>query len=255
MKTLAPVQENISISIETLKAHARNYKQHPPLQLESLKESLKHFGQVRSIVVQDHEDGTYTIIAGHGVVLAAQALVNEDPEAHHRFRTLRADLIPASWSKKECEAYLVADNNIGLLATDDEELLFRLLQEQYEAGFNLKALGSDEETLRQMLAEGNTEPLDEDEEEERDFQPREELVKQPDELLDTFLYGSIRQIVLHFSPEEYSGMLANFRAIRAFLIEQEKLETNTELVVYLTNYYLQHEEVPTVEAPLEEEAV
>lgn len=149
--TLEPVQQNILIPITSLFAHEKNYRQHPPEQITMLKASLERWGQVRSLVVTPNNDGTYTIVAGHGVVLAAQELVNAHTSYYERFGKLRADIIPQSWNRLQIEGYIAADNQLSLHATDDDQLLAQLLQEQSDAGFDLASLGTDEETLRQML--------------------------------------------------------------------------------------------------------
>lgn len=128
-----------------------------------LKASLERFGQVRSLVCQLNQDGTYTILAGHGIVQAAQELVDANVSYQERFGKLRADLVPTSWDSVACTAYLIADNNHAQYATDDEELLATLLQEQSDAGFDLATLGTDDEELRQMLESMGDEMLDSDE--------------------------------------------------------------------------------------------
>lgn len=137
------VKENKMVPLVMLYPHERNYRQHPPEQVKRIKASLERFGQVRSIVVQSHEDGTYTIVAGHGVTEAAQQL---------KWYELRADILPHWWSPEQVSGYLVADNNLSQDAVDDDELLAALLEEQKNAGFDLASLGTDDETLRQMLA-------------------------------------------------------------------------------------------------------
>lgn len=150
-QVLEPVQKNILIPLSALYPSQRNYRSHPESQIKMLKASLERFGQVRSIVCQPNADGSYTILAGHGIVQAAQALVDVDTHCYERFSHLRADLVPESWDRIACEAYIVADNNLNQHAEDDTELLVQLLQEQQDAGYDLASLGSDEETLRQML--------------------------------------------------------------------------------------------------------
>ncbi len=136
------VKENKMVPVVSLYPHEKNYRAHPPEQIRKIKASLERFGQVRSIVVQECENGSYTIVAGHGVVEAATQL---------KMSELRADVF-ASWvPETEITGYLVADNLLGVDAVDDSELLAQILQEQSDAGFDLASMGSDEETLRQML--------------------------------------------------------------------------------------------------------
>lgn len=166
MSELEPVQKNIMLPLVSLYPHARNYRSHPPEQLKMLKASLERFGQVRSIVAKENGDGSYTIIAGHGIVLAAQELVNAHASYYEKLGSLRCDLIPSSWPMIECEAYLIADNNHAQHASDDETLLAQLLQEQQDAGYDLASLGTDDETLRQMLEALGDEYLGSDENKE-----------------------------------------------------------------------------------------
>ena len=136
---------NQVVPVAALVAHPQNYKGHPASQVERLRLSLRKFGQVRSIVVQAQADGErYTIVAGHGVVQAAQA---ED------YETLRADVLPATWPPERVKAYLVADNELGLLAENDEAQLAALIAEaQAFDGELLGAMGYDEAEFQALLA-------------------------------------------------------------------------------------------------------
>lgn len=135
--------EHKRLSLSLLDGHKQNYRSHPPEQIVHLKASLERFSQVRSIVVAPEPGGRYTILAGHGVVEAAREC---------GITELNCDVVPAEWDAVTRNAYLVADNHINNGATDDETLLAELLNEQVNAGYDLASLGSDEETLRQMLA-------------------------------------------------------------------------------------------------------
>jgi ParB-like chromosome segregation protein Spo0J len=56
--------------IADLQAHPQNYRAHPPEQISAIKASLTRLGQFRAVVVNTED----TILAGHGVVQAAQEL-------------------------------------------------------------------------------------------------------------------------------------------------------------------------------------
>lgn len=135
------IKQNRIIALDMLVPHPRNYRIHPKHQIDQLTLSLQRFGQGRSIVVQDSPE-RMIIVAGHGIVEAAQAL---------QWQELRADILPADWTDQQIEGYLIADNLHSQEASDNEELLAMLLQEQLDAGFDLRSLGTDDETLRQML--------------------------------------------------------------------------------------------------------
>lgn len=138
---MSEIKENRVIPLGLLTPHPRNYRQHPDGQIQKLVASLKRFGQGRSIVVQDGPE-SYLIVAGHGIVEAARQL---------RYSELRADILPADWTSEQVDGYLVADNLHSQDAQDDDAVLAALLQEQQDAGFDLASLGTDDETLRQML--------------------------------------------------------------------------------------------------------
>ena len=94
-------------------------------------------------MAQDAGDGAYTIVAGHGVKLAAEA---------EGWATLRCDVLPQSWPAAQVKAYLVADNQLARLAEDDEAQLASLIEEAraFDAGL-LEAMGYDEDELEDLL--------------------------------------------------------------------------------------------------------
>src|SRR2546430_2328032 len=53
--------------------------------------------------------------------------------------------------EEDIEGIMIADNQLPLGSNENEELLTTLLQEQQDAGFDLRTIGTDDETLRQML--------------------------------------------------------------------------------------------------------
>ncbi len=137
----AHIKENTIVPLHRLFAHPENYRVHPPTQIANLVASLTRFGQGRSIVCQDGPEHLL-IVAGHGVVEAARRL---------DWQELRADILPADWTPVQVKGYLIADNLLSAQAEDDTDILAHLLQEQQSAGYDLAALGSGDEALRQML--------------------------------------------------------------------------------------------------------
>ena len=153
---------NTLIPIAQIAPHPRNYRSHPDTQLAQLGASYTRFGQFRSVVVVARSDGSYTQVAGHGIVEAMK---------RNGATEVRVDVLSADTSPEDIEAILIADNTLGGGASDDEELLATMLKEQQDAGFDLAAMGSDDETLRQMLQElGDSYLGDEQEEEEYDYE-------------------------------------------------------------------------------------
>jgi ParB-like chromosome segregation protein Spo0J len=121
------------VEIESLHPHPRNYRTHPDDQVEHLAESIAAHGFLRSVVVA--RDGT--ILAGHGLVLAARKL------GRTTVPTVRVDLDP---DDPQALAILVADNEIGRLAEVTDRSLTEILRDLASEG-NLLGTGFNEEQL------------------------------------------------------------------------------------------------------------
>lgn len=133
-----------ALSLDAVRPHAKNYKIHTDRQISQLQESLVRFGQVRSVVVHDAGDGTYTTVAGHGVIEAARRL----SWAH-----ITADVLPTEWTEADIRGYLIADNQHGVSAEQDEALLLDLLAEQREGSEAIASLGFSEKELDSLFEE------------------------------------------------------------------------------------------------------
>lgn len=136
-----PEIANRVVEIAACRPHGRNYNTHQPEQVENLRLSIRRFGQVRSIVVQDDGAGAFLIVAGHGIVQAAKL---------EHLTSLRADVIPADWPEHQVLAYLAADNELARQANPDEAQLAAIIAE----------LADREDTELATLAAGNIERLD-----------------------------------------------------------------------------------------------
>lgn len=113
---------NSQIPLGRIMDNPHNYVSHPESQIEYLRASLRQFGQVRSLVVQDRGNGAYELVAGHGVCEAAR---------REGLETLRADVLPANWSRARVLAYLAVDNESARMSMPD--------QAQYDALVELVA--------------------------------------------------------------------------------------------------------------------
>lgn len=133
-----------AVSVADCKPHPSNYNAHVS-NLPDIRESLRQFGQVRSIVVQRNGHG-YILVAGHGVHEAAKA---------EGITSLRANVIPASWSKTKVEAYLAADNEIARHSNPDEAQLAALVARvQAAEGDVLARLAAGEQSRLDELLHG-----------------------------------------------------------------------------------------------------
>lgn len=106
----------VRLRVDALRAHPRNYRSHPEDQLAHITRSFELHGVYRNVVVA--RDGT--ILAGHGVVLAAQRLGLEE------LPVVRLDVGPEDPAALQV---LTGDNEIANLASDDDRMLTELLRE------------------------------------------------------------------------------------------------------------------------------
>ncbi len=135
------------VSISSLKPHPRNYRTHPEDQLAHIGESLKQHGFYRNVVVARDS----TILAGHGVVQAAERIgVTEVP-------VFRLDLDP---NEPLALKVLTGDNELGRFAEVDDRMLTELLREVAEVDVSgLLGTGFDEKMLAALTF--NTRPASE----------------------------------------------------------------------------------------------
>lgn len=128
-------------------------------------------------------------------------------------------------SETDALGYAIADNRMAQRASQDETLLatylsqlYELNPEQFEA-----ATGYDEDDLQSMLAVA--EPI-----------VAPDAWKDPQEALDLYLNGQIKQIVIYFKPDEYLDIMAR---IEHFMGEMD-VATNTDVFVKLMEFWEEH---------------
>jgi ParB-like nuclease domain len=108
-----------TVDIGELRPHPRNYRAHPPDQLEHICRSIELHGFYRNVVIA--RDGT--VLAGHGVVEAARRLGRSAVPVY------RLDVAPNSTAALQV---LAGDNEISRLAEIDDRALTELLRELSE---------------------------------------------------------------------------------------------------------------------------
>ena len=104
------------LSLATLRPHPRNDGLHPVEEIGHLKASIETHGIYRNVVVA--EDGT--ILAGHGVVQAAQEL---------GLTQIPGRRMPYGPDDPRALQLLVGDNHIAGLRIQDDAMLVGMLQE------------------------------------------------------------------------------------------------------------------------------
>lgn len=116
----------------SLTPHPRNYRHHPEDQIEHLMHSISEYGFYRNVVACT--DGT--ILAGHGIVIAADVLGLDVP-------VIRLDLDPLD---PRALKVLALDNFVSHLSEDDDRMLTEMLKE-IAAAEGLLGTGFDELSL------------------------------------------------------------------------------------------------------------
>lgn len=152
-KAVVGVVNRDDVPVRECRPHPKNYQAHPPEQIETLRESLRLFGQVASLVVQAQEDSTFLLVAGHGVHMAM---------LYEGFETLRADVIPVSWEDAKVTAYLAADNELARQSDPDQAQLAVLIADvktQADDDLARMAAGS-QERMDELLTKSQAQLLD-----------------------------------------------------------------------------------------------
>ena len=141
----AAVHGSTLVSVSELRRHPRNYRQHPPGQLEHLVKSIKEHGFYRNVVVAN--DGT--ILAGHGVVEAAEILGMAE---------LPVIQLAVGPEDPQALKILTGDNELSRVAGIDDRLLADILRDVKDAGGDgLHGTGYDEQMLANLVFMTRTE--------------------------------------------------------------------------------------------------
>jgi len=148
--------------VEDLIPYVNNSRKHSDEQVAQISASIKEFGWTNPILI----DGTNSIIAGHGRLMAARKLkMDEVP-------TIELDHLTDTQRK----ALVIADNKLALNADWDNTLLTIELDELLKDGFALDILGFNQDELAALLEPEQVEGLtDEDAVPELPEEPKTKL--------------------------------------------------------------------------------
>jgi len=127
------------VPIDSLTPHSRNFRSHPPAQLEHLQQSLREYGWARNVVVSRDN----VILAGHGIVEAARK------EGHTTVPVYRLDL---KGDDPKAEKFLVLENTVSRLAEDDDTQLAALLADVQRTE-GLAGTGYDDAALDALIGQ------------------------------------------------------------------------------------------------------
>lgn len=121
------------VSISELKPYERNARTHSANQIEEIAKSIKAFGFMNPILV----DEQLGVISGHGRLLAARHLgLQSVPVISH-----------AHLSDAEKRAYVIADNQLALNAAWDYPVLAGEVEAITLEGISVELLGFDDKDL------------------------------------------------------------------------------------------------------------
>ena len=169
---LTAVDQIQQVPVGDLSPYANNPRTHSASQLDRLVQSLKEFGFTNPLLVGDDMQ----IVAGHGRLMAAQALGLET-----------VPVIKLSHlTEDQKRAYVIADNQLALNSGWDDDLLQAELQALGDVGFDLTVLGWGED----LPTFG----------EDVDLSALEDM---GDEDLSEFAAGVRKAIQIDFEPEDY----------------------------------------------------
>ena len=168
---------------EVLKPYENNPRQHSEAQLDRLVRSIKEFGFTNPILIDDD----CNVIAGHGRLMAAELM------GLAQVPTITLGHLTADQRR----AYVIADNQLALNSTWDDDVLQAELQALGEAGFDLTLLGwgDDLPTFGEDIDLSALDDLEDD--------PTAELAD-----------GVMKAIQIEFRPEDYEEAKALVEAAR-----------------------------------------
>jgi len=144
------------VPIKELVPYVNNARTHSAAQITKLRSSLREFGFVNPIIV----DRDYSVIAGHGRLIAAKE------EGFSEVPCVFVDYLTEAQKK----AYIIADNRYAEDAGWDEELLRLEIESLQGMEFNVELLGFEPAELNKLLTNG-------DDIQEDDFDVEAELQK------------------------------------------------------------------------------
>ena len=136
----------VKIKISLLNQPERNVRIHTAKQIDEFVRSIKMFGQIRPVVVDENN----TILAGNGLVEALEKAGIDEADCY------KLDNLTENQKKK----LMIADNKIFSLGIENLDTLNAFLE---ELNGDLDVPGFDEEILRSMVADAEevTEKLSE----------------------------------------------------------------------------------------------
>ena len=129
--------------INDLIPYVNNSRTHSDAQITQLASSIKEFGFTTPVLIDEGD----SLIAGHGRVLAAQKVGQEEVPA----------IIVSGLTEAQKKALVIADNQLALNAGWDIEKLRLEIETLDELHFDLDTLGFDEDFLSNLRFDNDAE--------------------------------------------------------------------------------------------------
>lgn len=122
--------------INEIKEYDKNSRVHSELQVKQISESMKAFGFLMPVLIQENE-----ILAGHGRIMAAKLL-----------ELSYVPFISASnLSEAQKKAFIIADNKIAANGGWDDDILKSELEFLKDLQFDLDLTGFEEKEITKLL--------------------------------------------------------------------------------------------------------
>jgi hypothetical protein len=190
------------LPVSELKFDPKNSRKHPTRNIDSIKESLRRFGQQKPIVI----DATNTVVAGNGFLQAAREL------GWSQILCIKTDLEGA-----EAMAFAIADNRTAELAEWDMEALAASLKEiRLTDEELLKATGWAAEISK--VVKPVVEPV-------RIYQTETGFTSTPEQ----YEAASIRQLVVLYERSKYEAVVERLDAE----MEERNLQSHAAVIAVL----------------------
>jgi hypothetical protein len=136
------------VAIDKMKPNPKNPNQHPQAQIDALARLIRHLGWRAPVTVSNRSG---MVVRGHGRLMAARALGLATVPVDYQDYKNDAD----EWTD------LLADNRLPELASMDEELTAKLLQELDEVAGDIEITGYTQHDLAKMIRQAEKDKQDE----------------------------------------------------------------------------------------------
>jgi hypothetical protein len=205
-----------TLHITDLTQDPRNARKHNERNLDMIHDSLRDVGAARSIVIDENN----VILAGNGTIQAAEkaGMLNVrviEAEGDEIIAVKRSNLTPEQKTR-----LALFDNRSAELAEWDAEAL----QELADEGLDLSSFFNNEEIEELSRQADHTVIADDPIEYDHDAFTQK---------ANSYLNGTIRQIVLYFNPEQFEDVCSRLEVV----MEREGATNHTEAFLKLLDYY------------------